>query len=586
MLGKMNKEIKFLVNICSTIFLVAIFLIFDVIGGGCNVSLASEPLVPQAVSNCAGVGDTKNGIKNMQIKLSSGRALSTIDAGSKETKYGVDSVKLGSTSYEAADSAVGPTEIKGRGNSTWGAPKKPYQIKFDKKQNLSGAAKAKKWILLADYFDATSLRTDVAFNLAKDLGVPYQQQIEHVNLYVNCEYRGLYSLTEKIEVGKVADNHGIPLTDDKGVLVESDWLHDAGVEQFYSGAGTPLALSDSKADDFGQPGSLSAQGMQNFISTYNAAETAVAQNNWATVQDLIDVESFAKYAVIANFMAQCDAFDGNFYLYQNGASDKIHVAPGWDYDRSANNAGNCFFQSGENLWSKRVDFFLNKNILRMPGLVSLMNSMYSTYKQAFVNTTTYSNSQYSLIYPSLDKNFQRWGYDSGTGIPNVGDNFAMMSSFLSQRLCGLGIDSTQCSKKVPLYRSAKLNGAGYFYTTNYLEYKSVPQYNMRMEGIGNYVSASPGPGLIPVYRAAHLSNSGYFYTASYPEFLTTPGYGYRQEGVSFYVSPSAVAGSSAVYRGAKYQGGYFYTMNVPEYNTIQNFAMRKEGLAWYAWSGQ
>jgi C1A family cysteine protease len=140
-----------------------------------------------------------------------------------------------------------------------------------------------------------------------------------------------------------------------------------------------------------------------------------------------------------------------------------------------------------------------------------------------------------------------------------------------------------CGNPVTLYRAAKLNGAGYFYTMNYAEYLTVSQFGMRPEGAGYQVSPVALPGLVPVYRAAHLTNGGYFYTMSLPEFNTTPSYGYRKEGVAFYVSPSAVSGSTAVYRGAKLQGGYFYTMSVPEYNTIQNFGMRKEGLAWYAW---
>ena len=43
--------------------------------------------------------------------------------------------------------------MKGRGNTTWGLPKKPYQIKLDSKQDILGMGKAKKWVLLANYGD-------------------------------------------------------------------------------------------------------------------------------------------------------------------------------------------------------------------------------------------------------------------------------------------------------------------------------------------------------------------------------------------------------------------------------------------------
>ena len=38
----------------------------------------------------------------------------------------------------------GDVNIKGRGNSTWGMPKKPYRLKFDKKQSLLGEPKDNK----------------------------------------------------------------------------------------------------------------------------------------------------------------------------------------------------------------------------------------------------------------------------------------------------------------------------------------------------------------------------------------------------------------------------------------------------------
>ena len=43
--------------------------------------------------------------------------------------------------------------IRGRGNSTWGLPKKPYRIKFDEKVSVFGEAKNKSWVLLALYGD-------------------------------------------------------------------------------------------------------------------------------------------------------------------------------------------------------------------------------------------------------------------------------------------------------------------------------------------------------------------------------------------------------------------------------------------------
>ena len=44
----------------------------------------------------------------------------------------------------------GATEIRGRGNSTWSQPKKPYRLKLDKKADVFGMGKSKHWVLLAN----------------------------------------------------------------------------------------------------------------------------------------------------------------------------------------------------------------------------------------------------------------------------------------------------------------------------------------------------------------------------------------------------------------------------------------------------
>ena len=97
------------------------------------------------------------------------------------------------------------TEIKARGNSTFTrSDKKAYQFKLDKKVDLINNNKKeanKKWILLANMFDATLIHNSITFRLAMDLDMPYTPNYEAVDLYFDGEYRGAYLLCEKTEVG-------------------------------------------------------------------------------------------------------------------------------------------------------------------------------------------------------------------------------------------------------------------------------------------------------------------------------------------------------------------------------------------------
>ena len=93
-------------------------------------------------------------------------------------------------------------QIKGRGNSTWSYPKKPYNIKFDKKTDLFGMGKAKKWTLLANYIDLSLLHNPYGWELSSVLGLCYTGEYRLVDLYVNGDYLGNYTGCESVEVGE------------------------------------------------------------------------------------------------------------------------------------------------------------------------------------------------------------------------------------------------------------------------------------------------------------------------------------------------------------------------------------------------
>lgn len=95
----------------------------------------------------------------------------------------------------------GKIEIKGRGNSTWGMPKKPYKIKLDKSTNLMEMGKNKHWVLLANYSDTSLMRNTLAYNLSGQLGMP-QMDTTWVDVVLNGKYVGNYQFCEQIRVDK------------------------------------------------------------------------------------------------------------------------------------------------------------------------------------------------------------------------------------------------------------------------------------------------------------------------------------------------------------------------------------------------
>ena len=126
------------------------------------------------------------------------------DKGNEEAGGAVLYDQMGAKLYEGQAES-----IKGRGNSTWGLAKKPYQIRLCEDVDFFGFGKAKAWNLLANGYDETRLRNQIVLGLARELGMNYVPEGQMVDLYINDSYRGNYYLTEKIRV----DEGGVAIRD-------------------------------------------------------------------------------------------------------------------------------------------------------------------------------------------------------------------------------------------------------------------------------------------------------------------------------------------------------------------------------------
>ena len=251
----------------------------------------------------------------------------------------------GVTQYEDA-------EVKGRGNTTWGQVKKPYQIKFSKKVDLLGMGEAKKWVLLANYFDTSYIRNDVALLLAEMVGIEYNHRGEFVELYVDGDYRGLYYVVQKIEIAKGS----VDLRNEGSALFEIDTLHKAEEECYTTYLGECLVLKDA---NFGED--TEDELIKKFVADLNEAEKAAENGDFEIVARILDVDSFVKYFLVNEFTVNPDAYTSSFYLYRNDAG-KVAAGPVWDFDFAlANRAWSwwteeTFFSPDESMIRKRNAF--------------------------------------------------------------------------------------------------------------------------------------------------------------------------------------------------------------------------------------
>ena len=85
------------------------------------------------------------------------------------------------------DSEGSLDKIAGRGYSSFKAAKKSYGITLSSPQDVMGMGSAQKWVLQANAYDLSRIRNKTAYDLARDIGMPYAVECEYADMYFTGE---------------------------------------------------------------------------------------------------------------------------------------------------------------------------------------------------------------------------------------------------------------------------------------------------------------------------------------------------------------------------------------------------------------
>lgn len=220
-----------------------------------------------------------------------------------------------------------PGGIRGRGNSTWEwYPKKPYRIKFDKKQSLLGLGAAKSWVLLAEYRDPTDLMNTFVFELGHLMGLPYTNHNRYVEVTLNGDYIGLYHLTEQVQQGKERVN----IDEGKGFLIQLD--RDDGPEL------APTATDNFWSEVYRMPVCVKNPDeptpdiLASVKTSLGSLERAIKASDWEQVSAQLDVNSMIDFIMIQELIynVELDA-PRSMYMHKD-IEGKWTMGPLWDFD--------------------------------------------------------------------------------------------------------------------------------------------------------------------------------------------------------------------------------------------------------------
>jgi hypothetical protein len=311
--------------------------------------------------------------------------------------------------------SAGALEVRGRGNTTWTMPKKPYRLKLAASGSLLGMPSSRHWVLLANYSDKTLIRNATAFEFARMVNMEYAPRSQFVSLEFNGAYQGVYQLTEHVRIApervnvpemKVSDTSATAITG--GYLIEVD--ERRGEEFCFNSTMTPMIFCLSNPETLNDPAWAKQRAyIQSFIRQVDQAifgpQFTDPTLGYAAY---IDVESAIGYYLVNELFKNVD---GNLrlstYLYKKRGG-LLTFGPVWDFDLAIGNVnyGNADRTDG---WHVRTAPWFNR-LFQDPVFANRVKTRWN--QMATDGTLTrlveYMRGRKSYLSVVQERNFEKW----------------------------------------------------------------------------------------------------------------------------------------------------------------------------------
>ena len=294
-------------------------------------------------------------------------------------------------------------KIRGRGNTTWGMPKKPYRIKFDEKIQPFGGVKAKNWILLANYSDKSLLRNITMMEVSRICGMKWTPRMLSVEVYLNNQYEGVYTFCDNKEVGKGRVEIDVVTESDidGGYYLEIEEAMDEPV-CFKSVMDTPFMFHEPEV-----PTDAQFQYVKDYVNAFESALMQIQGGDRETYRQYLDIPSFINYYIIQEVAKNPD---GNVrkstYLTKEKDSplEMYHV---WDFDITLGNCDYTNFEKPEG-WQMRYVKWYNQLFFDPEYKAETVKRWKEVYPRLKEEVPEFIERQYRLMEGKEADNFKRW----------------------------------------------------------------------------------------------------------------------------------------------------------------------------------
>ncbi|MBO4754387.1 MAG: CotH kinase family protein [Bacteroidales bacterium] len=299
-----------------------------------------------------------------------------------------------------------------RGNASRHWDKKPWRIKFDKKQRvLDAPAKAKKWTLINNYPDKTLMRNMLAFELSRRMGLSFTPYARSVDVLLNGEYKGTYQLSDLVQVNKhrveieemtPQDDSGDELTG--GYLIEIDAYATLEKSYFISEKNTPVTIKSPNDD------SITTNQKEYIQAHFNKLE-----NDW---KRYLDLNTFLRHFLVGELSGNTDTY-WSVFMYKQRMDDTFYTGPVWDFDIAfendyrtypINEKSDFVYRSGGSCTGNMKNF-VDDIVISNDSAFQILTDIWQEARHTGLdedNLVTFIDSIETELQESQELNFTRW----------------------------------------------------------------------------------------------------------------------------------------------------------------------------------
>lgn len=375
-------------------------------------------------------------------------------------------------------------KISKRGHATATMKKFPLSITLNEKKALCGLDEGKKWNLLSLFYEKNKMQSKLVYDMAEYLKLEYTSQGTWVDLYFNGEYKGLYMLTEPIDVGegrvdifdlegenKIA-NSGIDLKNaDRIVERDASW-YDIETPPYFRGGyliekkyndrltETQKAwfiTSTNMAFEIEAPRHPSEEEVQYISTRVDEIGGAIKADNIKDAK--IDIDSFAKQYLIDLIALENDAMRESTFFYMD-TDGILESGPLWDYDRGFGVGMAKYDVTAEEGWGGMGEWyqtlyadkeFKGKIVIYYRELLPLLEEMLSDKIDEYAEWIEASREMDETRWGSTGEAYVRYDqYES---------QIRWLKFFLLQRMeylsCEWKVEQTITEEELNLYKDEK-----------------------------------------------------------------------------------------------------------------------------------